>query len=63
MSDFIDHVNPDGKDASGASVPVALLHVYGQFQWHDDCFVVGNIEGLRRMRDALSAAIDEAQFG
>lgn len=54
----MEHVNPDGKDVKDDKpAPIALVHVYAQAQYHDDCYVVGNIEGLTRLRDAIDKAI------
>ncbi len=33
------------------------LHVYGQKDRHDDVFVIGNVEGLKRLRDALNSVL------
>ena len=57
----MDHVNPDGKDMSGKPATVALVHVYAQAQYHDDCYVVGNLEGLKRLRAALDKCISTVE--
>lgn len=36
----------------------ALLHVIAQRSYHDPAFIVGNREGLTRLRDALNAALE-----
>ncbi len=35
--------------------PTGLLHIYGQREWHEDAFIVGNVEALK----ALRAGIDK----
>ena len=34
-----------------------LLHVYGQYCNHDSAHIVGNVEGLRALRDAIDQAL------
>lgn len=34
-----------------------LLHIYGQANWHDDAFIVGNEQGLLRLRAAIDRAL------
>lgn len=33
------------------------LHVYAQAFWHEDAYIVGNVEGLRALRRAIDAAL------
>jgi len=34
------------------------LHLYAQSQWHDDAYIVGPLDALVRLRDALTRAIE-----
>ncbi len=34
------------------------LQVYGQDLWHDDASICGTREGIKRLRDALTQALD-----
>lgn len=34
------------------------LHTYGQTVWHDDSPICGTREGIKRLRDALTKALD-----
>ena len=36
----------------------SALHVYGSYTWHDDVFIVGTHAALKKLRDALTIAID-----
>ena len=38
-----------------------LIHIYGQSQWHDDCYIVGSIEGLKMLQQAISEALENGQ--
>lgn len=38
--------------------PEPLLHVYGQGAHHDEVFIVGNLEGLGKLYDALDSIIN-----
>ena len=38
-----------------------LLHIYGQYQWHDDVQIVGNTEALRVLRNAIDMALEHGQ--
>lgn len=33
------------------------LHVFGQAQWHDDAYIVGDETSLRALRDAIDRAL------
>jgi hypothetical protein len=35
------------------------VHIFAQAQWHDDAFIIGNREGLMRIRDAIDRALGE----
>ena len=35
-----------------------MLHIYGQNHEHDKVYIVGNKESLRKLRDAITNAID-----
>lgn len=62
---------PDGPgsqatpSAAGASSPVGadpsrdmpLVHIRGQFSWHGEALIVGNVAGLIAVRDAIDAAL------
>ena len=37
--------------------PFSLIHVIAQKAWHDPAFIVGNREGLERLRDTIIAAL------
>lgn len=43
--------------------PTGLLHVYGQGAWHEDAFIVGNVEALVALRDALNKLLDADGIG
>lgn len=34
--------------------PTGLLHIYGQGAWHEGAYIVGNVEALVALRDALN---------
>lgn len=34
-----------------------FIHIYSAGQWHGDCFIVGNTEALKRLRDAIDKAL------
>lgn len=34
-----------------------VLHVYGQEQWHDDAYIVGDAASLQALRDAIDRAL------
>ncbi len=36
-----------------------LLHVYGQFAWHDDVFLIGDRDALMKLRDAVDQALEK----
>ena len=36
---------------------VPLLHLIAQTAWHDPAFIVGNREGLKRLRKAIDTAL------
>lgn len=36
---------------------IGVVHIHGQVSWHDEAWVVGNVEGLRKLRDAIDGAI------
>jgi len=38
---------------------IALLHIYGPEQQHDEVHIVGNIKGLNLLRDAIASAIKD----
>ncbi len=35
------------------------LHIYPQYAWHSEAFIVGNKEALIHLRDALNEAINK----
>ena len=35
-----------------------LLHIYAQSQQHDEAWIVGDREGLTRLRDAITSALE-----
>lgn len=37
-----------------------LLNIHAQYQWHDDVLIVGNREGLMKLRDAIDRALSDA---
>ncbi|MFJ6411301.1 hypothetical protein ACIQLG_00720 [Terribacillus saccharophilus] len=37
------------------------LHLYAQTRHHADAFIVGNREGLTRLRDALNKSLEDGQ--
>lgn len=41
----------------------AFLHVYAQGMQHDEAVIVGNINGLKLLREAIDAAISDQQHG
>lgn len=45
------------KRMSGTD-PVEILHLYAQNHWHSPAAISGSHEGLRRLRDALDAAMN-----
>jgi hypothetical protein len=48
----------DGKPIDGKPVKdMRLLHFYGQCQWHDEVWVVGNRAALTALRDAIDTAL------
>ena len=42
---------------------VAILHVHAQLAWHDDAVLVGNEEGLRALREAITEALESGEGG
>jgi hypothetical protein len=40
-------------------LPPALLHLYSGETWHDEAYIVGNQEGLRRLWMAIGQLIDQ----
>ena len=42
---------------------VPLLHIIAQKAWHDSAFIVGNLEALKLLRQALDAAMSDAGTG
>lgn len=34
-----------------------MLHIYPQASWHEEAYVVGNIDGLVALRDAINRAL------
>lgn len=38
------------------SIPV--VHLYAQYQWHDDAFIVANREGLLALQRAITEALE-----
>jgi len=34
-----------------------FMHIYSAGQWHGECYIVGNTEALKRLRDAIDAAL------
>jgi hypothetical protein len=57
----MDHINPDGKDLAGQERKIKLLHIYPQYQWHCEAYIVGNTEALTELRDALNRAIESGK--
>lgn len=47
---------------NGKSHIIELLHVYSQEAWHNDLMVVGNLDGLTALRDAVDNAIELAKL-
>ena len=37
---------------------IPLLHIFGQHQWHDECYIVANRDGLLCLKKALETALD-----
>lgn len=35
-----------------------VLHIIAQEEWHDDAHIIGTVEGLIRLRDAIQSALD-----
>ncbi|ARW48099.1 hypothetical protein [Acetobacter pasteurianus] len=35
-----------------------VLHIIAQEEWHDDARIIGTVEGLIRLRNAIQAALD-----
>jgi hypothetical protein len=35
------------------------LHIYAQEAWHDDAMIVGTLDDLRRLREALMAIVED----
>lgn len=67
-----EHINPDGTRPGrllpdGSVEPgepvgvVPLLHIYSPPFYHQEAFIVGNREGLERLRDALDALLSAGQ--
>ena len=44
------------------SLHFPTLHIYQQYQWHDSPRIIGNLQGLRALRDAIDACITEREF-
>lgn len=44
-----------------SSGPIPLLHVYGQFAWHDDVFIIGNRQALEALWEAIGKALEQGQ--
>ncbi len=40
-----------------SEVGFAIVHVYGQHQWHDEAVIAANTNGLRALRDAIDQAL------
>lgn len=38
-----------------------LLHVHAQGAWHQEAYVVGNVQGLVALRDAIQTALGQLQ--
>ena len=55
------HINPDGRDLSGKEVEIPLVHVFPQQGNHSEAILVGNIEGLKLLKDALEKAIADGE--
>lgn len=36
-----------------------ILHIYGQHQWHDEAYIVGNKESLQLLVNAINQAISD----
>ncbi|WP_051276553.1 hypothetical protein [Desulfovirgula thermocuniculi] len=47
------------KDRNGESIP--LLHVYGQFAWHDEVFIIGNRQALKALLEAVKKALNQGK--
>jgi hypothetical protein len=43
--------------------PTAVLHLHAQNQWHEDAHIVGNREGLLRLREAIAVVLDNHASG
>lgn len=39
------------------------IHIYGQYQWHDDAFIVGDRDSLIALRNAIDKAIKGDKAG
>ena len=37
------------------------VHIYGQYSWHEEAYIVGNVEGLIALRDAINSSIGQGQ--
>ena len=37
------------------------LHIFNQYTWHDDAYIVGNREGLVALRDAINNYLETKQ--
>jgi hypothetical protein len=55
----MSHINPDGTDiGTGEKRVPPLLHLYAGPSFHMEGYVVGNREGLTKLRDAINAALE-----
>jgi len=40
-----------------------MLHIYGQYTYHDDVEISGTKESIEKLRDALNCALDKGYYG
>lgn len=40
---------------------IPLLHIYGQLQWHDECYIVANRDGLACLKGSIQEALDKGE--
>lgn len=39
------------------------LHIYSADSWHGECYIIGNTEGLLKLRNAIDKALEVGEIG
>lgn len=54
---MLNHINPPLPSDKLPKKDPPLLHIFAQFAHHDEAFIIGNLEGLKKLHEVLTSII------